>query len=1619
MAAFAVALATTPTASAQDPDAPALAPLGVPTRDVGTAEAPRELPASFRVRVALPSFLGAEVKLDLVSLGPDGEPIDSPGAVAGFQDGIPKTAFLGEGGLVLRRLSANPTDEGAHWYESDVVVAIADLRAARGYTRTPAENAANAPGACVRCDRAVLGIPADAREILSGETIRARYPPELMERLAPIYGEAALRAGEPSMRSVRWEMAPSLRQEPARSASGGWGDVVPGTLLHSGELTYGTVDLAVGGRDAGGIGFAFARSYRNQTIDSGPLGPGWDHAYRLRLRKLPDGKVELYDGSGRRETFTRQSDDSLKSPAGVFAELFETPQGYVLVDPAHTTVRFDVWGRLESIADAVKDRETTGSEVRFQYDRASHLTRVLDELGRAYDLDYDEAGRITSVSDFDGRTVRYEYDDEGRLARVTSPEVTVGESTFPNGLTTEYEYAETAPGSEGLAAVLATRDNLVAVHDARDSALNTPFEITYSDADGDGRAEEVTEETWGGHPLTIAYDFNGRMATVTDRREHPWQYQHNPSGQLLRFTDPTGAATAYAVDGEGLVTRVTAPLGRVTAIAYDTSGERRARGNVLSVSVTADSRGDNGSAHTLQTNYEYEGYANQPTEITDPRGAVTKIARNAVGLATSVTEAFGTPEAGTTTTQYNAFGQPTRVTNPLGHVTTYDYFATGPEQGYLQRQTVDPEGLALTTAFDVDERGNVLAVTDARGVRHESVYNELDWLVETTQAASGANSANDPEGLAPALGYKTHYLYDEVGQVIEERLPAGDDGASHTRVQRDYGVLGEVLEERREVTAGVFVTTSTEYDAAFQLIRVTSPEGNFEEWDYNSRNLLQFHRRGMGTGALPEPIQTEILYNAEGDSVGTIDGRGLGWARLLDGFGRPFRVANPLGAYEETTYDEGGSPKEIRRVASGSTLSRRVTELDPRGRPKSMTSYLWESAGDDPRIPDDAGGALALKTELTWDSASQLLQVTDPLERVTSAEYDAAGRRTAVLDSAGNRTAWQLDPSGNAREIKLQEKTPTGEVVEVVMTAAFDALSRPAAVEDAFGNSSRTIYDARGNVRLQIDAEGALTTATYDGLDRRTELARPEGILERFEYDDNGRLVAHNDALEQRTAYAYDAAGRTTSVTRPDGSQLLFETYDGNDNLLAWRDANGSQVAQLFDGANRLRGRSVERGPGVLGVSAEAFDYDGLSRLVRTQAGSIVASFAYDSLSRTTSETSDGRKTTYLRDNAGNALSMLYPSGLTVLRQFDELDRTRTVGTAGAPAGLAQFRYRGAMRPAGKDLGASILGRSSFDAAGRTTFRTATSPLASLLSEQTSYSPRGLATATTRWDLEGEGQIYRHDDAGRLLLTEEAHRAATAVGNNSVPEAATLESIETGFGFDYTPTDHMLLQAEKQAGAVAHTTLLPSDGSGRNRPAFANGKALTWDSNGNLIAKGSVHYEYDFHNRLVRVTEDGVGELASYDYDPLNRRVSRAVAGEEHPTVWSGWQAIEEYGDDGLEARRVYGLGLDEIVRAEVDLDDDGTVETTQRPIYDRIGNLVVLADELGKPVERYTYKPYGPQKTEADLTPPQLMQIRRSEFGTIDFDSSEGISGEALREALESGTPNSAIDIALDGLSV
>jgi hypothetical protein len=114
-------------------------------------------------------------------------------------------------------------------------------------------------------------------ELLSGHRVAVRLP-ALRAPLEGVYGPFHLDAAETEVASVPWDQSPAVRQEPALNPSYGTGDVRPGTLLHSGEMTASSTDLAIRGR---GFDFAFTRTYRSQTVGGGPLGPGWDHNYRF------------------------------------------------------------------------------------------------------------------------------------------------------------------------------------------------------------------------------------------------------------------------------------------------------------------------------------------------------------------------------------------------------------------------------------------------------------------------------------------------------------------------------------------------------------------------------------------------------------------------------------------------------------------------------------------------------------------------------------------------------------------------------------------------------------------------------------------------------------------------------------------------------------------------------------------------------------------------------------------------------------------------------------------------------------------------------------------------------------------------------------------------------------------------------------------------------------------------------------------------------------------------------------------------------------------------------------------------------------------------------------------
>jgi len=289
------------------------------------------------------------------------------------------------------------------------------------------------------------------------------------------------------------------------------------------------------------------------------------------------------------------------------------------------------------------------------------------------------------------------------------------------------------------------------------------------------------------------------------------------------------------------------------------------------------------------------------------------------------------------------------------------------------------------------------------------------------------------------------------------------------------------------------------------------------------------------------------------------------------------------------------------------------------------------------------------------------------------------------------------------------------------------------------------------------------------------------------------------------------------------------------------------------------------------------------------------------------------------------------------------------------------------------------------------------------LAEDVHWSPRNLKIGQSRHDLNKVGQSFVYDDAARLVQSVREHAPLAERSNNSEPDPESMAGATETSRFYYDSAQNMIGKDELVYG-VNKATEMPTDASGRNRPGAIGVQGLSWDANGNLTAKGEQLFYYDYRNRLTLVTDLEDQEVARYSYDAFNRRVRVTTPGQIRETAWQGWQAIEEYENDSLKERRIYGNGLDETVCLERDLNGDGVLEQTYLPLYDSTGNLAVMTDGAGKPIERGEFQPFGLGTQKVDLLPPVVEQVRVV-AGEIWLELSEEVLASELEKAVGDGS--------------
>ena len=142
-----------------------------------------------------------------------------------------------------------------------------------------------------------------------------------------------------------------------------------------------------------------------------------------------------------------------------------------------------------------------------------------------------------------------------------------------------------------------------------------------------------------------------------------------------------------------------------------------------------------------------------------------------------------------------------------------------------------------------------------------------------------------------------------------------------------------------------------------------------------------------------------------------------------------------------------------------------------------------------------------------------------------------------------------------------------------------------------------------------------------------------------------------------------------------------------------------------------------------------------------------------------------------------------------------------------------------------------------------------------------------------------------------------------------------------------------------------------------------NSDGLAYDSKGNMTSdKDGNTLVWDIDNHLVSFTKFGNGEITTFTYDAIGRRLEKITSTKSTLFICDGQRVVEEYEDSGsgynLARSYTYGTYIDDVV-AKIEAVSTPTV------LYyhsDRQFNIRGLTDTSGAVKELYAYTPYGKQ---------------------------------------------------------
>ncbi len=873
--------------------------------------------------------------------------------------------------------------------------------------------------------------------------------------------------------------------------------------------------------------------------------------------------------------------------------------------------------------------------------------------------------------------------------------------------------------------------------------------------DSDGRITQVDDPLGNNEKWTYGSNLAFyQVVTYEDKLGRITNYGYTQANltQVTQTVDSQPIVTTYVYEDERFPryrTKIVFPDNREHRVIYNDRGDIVAKYDAIDESLEGPEAEDKYTAITHT--YWPDTNIIQYRTVIDRIGDQTRFEYDSAGNLIEVIEGYGVLNI-VREYQHDLLGRVTRETVHRGDRITitdfsYDY------AGRLVSKVVDPvtNGLSLTTMLEYDAHGNLIKMTDPKSGVTDLNYdwrNRFYQMVVNLGAGEGTltntftlDGNGNITNVADANGENTIITYDDAGRQIQIK-DAEDYIAKFTP-----DAVGNVTKIERwalpNVTTGASMVADIVYDdlnrVATQKIAAGTVDEQIITVDYDVATGST-----CNCSATPGSNRPHKIVDADGHTVYLI----------YDKMDRVTTVIRKVGDVNENP-DGNDAVIEYTYDAEGHLL----TITDPMDK---MTGFTYDSVGrrDTITVIDTVAGNQV--TDLDYDGAGNVTQMTMPDGNVIVYAYDGANRLVTASDNEGPIVTITYDANGNV----THRKDANNNIWEMRYDAANRAVKVFDPLKETADKYTQYVYEA-ARLSEVINANNVRTKYMYDGLNRvLATLEDYQGTDERtttYGYNGLNQLLSMKDDDNNETTYTYDFAGRLKTAVYPDdngnGSGTVTFAYDriaGNQNRVIRTDQKGIVATTTYNELKQMISRVfVNSGTTVL---SEQFTYDMSGNMLTADNGVVDITNVYDNLGRLDSTTqeyvADSQSFTTQFDyailSAGSTRTLTYPGagGRTVVETLDLRGRLANIN-GGTNIG-ATWTYDDANRRMGAALGNSVTSVFGYDVNDRLTGITHASGGNDLFKVEYGYDAVGNRLYTDNKIHLNRSQQYVYDNLNRL-----------------------------------------------------------------------------------------------------------------------------------------------------------------------------------------------------------------------------------------------------------------------------